>query len=178
MRAPSAAIPGGGHVMDYNRRKSAVILEIYDRLFRDAECLRDPFLVACDGLWSRRGSRASPRCHPTPADAKSRNAVAAPGSVGLVLADRCHLDLVQHPRSRPHRRTHPRDLRRPRSGRPAGQQSATCGAHPRHPPCHDPGRTRSAKASPGGHCGPTGEAVSRFGDFDAEDPARRPEFQH
>ena len=83
---------------------------------------REPTRAACDGLWSRRGSRASPRCHPTLADAKSRNAVAAPASVGLVLAARCHLDLVQHPRSRLHRRTHPRGLRRPRSGRPAGEQ--------------------------------------------------------
>ena len=52
------------------------------------------------------------------------------------------------------------------TGRPAGEQSATCGAHPRRPPCHDPGRTRSAKARPGGHCGPAGGAVSRFGNFD------------
>jgi GrpB-like predicted nucleotidyltransferase (UPF0157 family) len=37
--AKRAAIPGGGHVMDYNRRKSAVIREIYDRLFRDAGML-------------------------------------------------------------------------------------------------------------------------------------------
>ena len=107
---------------------------------------REPTRAACDGLWSRRGSRASPRCHPTLADAKSRNAVAAPGSVGLALADRCHLDLVQHPRSRLHRCTHPGGLRRLRPGRPAGEQSATCGAHPRRPPCHDPGRTRSAEA--------------------------------
>jgi len=68
---------------------------------------REPTRAACDGLWSRRGSRASPRCHPTLADAKSRNAVAAPASGGLVLADRCHLDLVQHPRSRLHRRAQP-----------------------------------------------------------------------
>ena len=102
------------------------------------------------------------------ADAKSRNTVAAPGSVGLALADRCHLDLVQHPRSRLHRCTHPRGLRRPRQGRPAGEQSAACGAHPRRPPHHDPGRTRSAKARPGGHCGPSGGSVSRFGNFDSE----------
>jgi hypothetical protein len=37
--AKRAAIPGGGHVMGYNRRKSAVIREIYDRLFRDAGML-------------------------------------------------------------------------------------------------------------------------------------------
>jgi hypothetical protein len=43
--------------------------------------------------------------------------VAASESVGLVLADRCHLDLVQHPRSRLHRRTNPRGLRRLRQGR-------------------------------------------------------------
>ena len=36
--AKRAAIPGGD-VMDYNRRKSAVIREIYDRLFRDAGML-------------------------------------------------------------------------------------------------------------------------------------------
>ena len=113
---------------------------------------------------------APPRCHPNLADAKSRNAVAAPASVGLALADRCHLDLVQHPRSRLHRCTHPRGLRRPRQGRPAGEQSATCGAHPRRPPCHDPGRTRSAKAPFGSHCWPTGAAVSRFGNFDARGP--------
>jgi GrpB-like predicted nucleotidyltransferase (UPF0157 family) len=34
--AKRAAIPGGGTVMDYNRRKEAVIREIYDRLFRAA----------------------------------------------------------------------------------------------------------------------------------------------
>ena len=124
---------------------------------------REPTRAACDCLWGRRGSRPPPRCHPNLADAKSRNTVAAPGSVGLALADRCHLDLVQHPRSRLHRCTHPRGLRRPRQGRPAGEQSATCGAHPRRPPRHDPGRTRSAKARPGGNCGPTGGAVSRFG---------------
>jgi GrpB-like predicted nucleotidyltransferase (UPF0157 family) len=33
-RAKRAAIPGGGHVMDYNARKEPVIREIYDRLFR------------------------------------------------------------------------------------------------------------------------------------------------
>jgi len=124
---------------------------------------REPTRAACDGLWSRRGSRASPRCHPTLADAQSRNAVAASESVGLVLADRCHLDLVQHPRSRLHRRAHPGGLRRLRQGRPASQQSATRGAHPRRPPCHGPGRTRSAKAPPSSDRGPSGEAISRFG---------------
>ncbi len=38
-RAKVAAIPGGGHVMDYNRRKEAVIREIYERAFRDAGLL-------------------------------------------------------------------------------------------------------------------------------------------
>ena len=52
-------------------------------------------------------------------------------------------------------------------GRPAGQQPATRGAHPRRPPCHDPGRTRSAKARTGGHCGPPGGALSRCENFDA-----------
>lgn len=33
-QAKRAAVPGGGSVMDYNRRKEAVIREIYDRLFR------------------------------------------------------------------------------------------------------------------------------------------------
>jgi GrpB-like predicted nucleotidyltransferase (UPF0157 family) len=37
--AKRAAIPGGGTVMDYNRRKEAVIREIYDRLFRAAGLL-------------------------------------------------------------------------------------------------------------------------------------------
>jgi GrpB-like predicted nucleotidyltransferase (UPF0157 family) len=37
--AKRAAIPGGGSVMDYNRRKEAVIREIYDRLFRAAGLL-------------------------------------------------------------------------------------------------------------------------------------------
>nr|WP_231499963.1 GrpB family protein [Saccharothrix sp. NRRL B-16314] len=37
--AKRAAIPGGGHVMDYNARKEAVIREIYDRLFRAAGML-------------------------------------------------------------------------------------------------------------------------------------------
>ena len=32
--AKRAAIPGGGHVMDYNARKQKVVREIYDRLFR------------------------------------------------------------------------------------------------------------------------------------------------
>ena len=38
-QAKRAAIPGGGTVMDYNRRKEAVIREIYDRLFRAAGLL-------------------------------------------------------------------------------------------------------------------------------------------
>jgi GrpB-like predicted nucleotidyltransferase (UPF0157 family) len=33
-QAKRAAIPGGGHVMDYNARKEPVVREIYDRLFR------------------------------------------------------------------------------------------------------------------------------------------------
>lgn len=33
------AIPGGGHVMDCNRREQAVIREIYERAFRDAGLL-------------------------------------------------------------------------------------------------------------------------------------------
>ena len=37
--AKRAAIPGGGHVMDYNARKEATIREIYDRLFRAAGML-------------------------------------------------------------------------------------------------------------------------------------------
>jgi GrpB-like predicted nucleotidyltransferase (UPF0157 family) len=37
--AKRAAVPGGGHVMDYNRRKQDVIREIYDRLFRAAGLL-------------------------------------------------------------------------------------------------------------------------------------------
>jgi IclR-like helix-turn-helix domain-containing protein len=123
---------------------------------------REPTRAACDFVWGRRGSRPPPRCHPHLADAKSRNTVAAPASVGLAVSDRCHLDLVQHPGSRLHRRTHRRDLRGPRQGRPAGEQSVTCGAHPRRPPGHDPRRTRSAKARPGGQCGPAGGAVSRF----------------
>ena len=120
-------------------------------------------VLLCDRVWGRRRSGSPPRCHPHLADAEPRHTVAATGSVGRALADRCHLDLVQHPRSRLHRRTHPGGLRRPRQGRPAGEQSATCGAHPRRPPHHDPGRTRSAKARPGADCGPTGGAVSRFG---------------
>ena len=38
-QAKRAAIPGGGTTMDYNRRKEAVIREIYDRLFRAAGLL-------------------------------------------------------------------------------------------------------------------------------------------
>lgn len=38
-RAKRAAVPGGGHVMDYNARKEGVIREIYDRLFRAAGML-------------------------------------------------------------------------------------------------------------------------------------------
>ncbi|MGJ7905758.1 GrpB family protein [Actinopolyspora sp. H202] len=34
--AKRAAIPGGGHVMDYNARKQRVVREIYDRIFRAA----------------------------------------------------------------------------------------------------------------------------------------------
>ncbi|MBV9846518.1 MAG: GrpB family protein [Kutzneria sp.] len=34
--AKRQAVPGGGHVMDYNARKQKVIREIYDRLFRAA----------------------------------------------------------------------------------------------------------------------------------------------
>ncbi|WP_460402778.1 GrpB family protein [Actinophytocola sediminis] len=37
--AKRAAIPGGGHVMDYNARKQDVIREIYDRIFRAAGML-------------------------------------------------------------------------------------------------------------------------------------------
>jgi GrpB-like predicted nucleotidyltransferase (UPF0157 family) len=37
--AKRAAVPGGGHVMDYNARKQDVIREIYDRLFRAAGML-------------------------------------------------------------------------------------------------------------------------------------------
>ncbi|HEY6746891.1 MAG TPA: GrpB family protein [Mycobacteriales bacterium] len=37
--AKRAAVPGGGHVMDYNARKQDTIREIYDRLFRAAGLL-------------------------------------------------------------------------------------------------------------------------------------------
>jgi GrpB-like predicted nucleotidyltransferase (UPF0157 family) len=37
--AKRAAVPGGGHVMDYNARKQDVIRDIYDRLFRAAGLL-------------------------------------------------------------------------------------------------------------------------------------------
>lgn len=37
--AKRAAVPGGGHVMDYNARKQDTILAIYDRLFRAAGML-------------------------------------------------------------------------------------------------------------------------------------------
>jgi len=37
--AKLAAIPGGGHVMDYNARKQETVREIYDRLFRAAGML-------------------------------------------------------------------------------------------------------------------------------------------
>lgn len=37
--AKRAAVPGGGHVMDYNARKQEVIRDIYDRLFRAAGML-------------------------------------------------------------------------------------------------------------------------------------------
>lgn len=37
--AKRAAVPGGGHVMDYNARKQDAIREIYDRLFRAAGLL-------------------------------------------------------------------------------------------------------------------------------------------
>jgi GrpB-like predicted nucleotidyltransferase (UPF0157 family) len=35
-QAKRDAIPGGGHVMDYNRRKQDVLRDIYDRMFRAA----------------------------------------------------------------------------------------------------------------------------------------------
>jgi GrpB-like predicted nucleotidyltransferase (UPF0157 family) len=35
-QAKRQAIPGGGHVMDYNRRKQDVVRDIYDRMFRAA----------------------------------------------------------------------------------------------------------------------------------------------
>ncbi|MBR7828480.1 GrpB family protein [Actinospica sp. MGRD01-02] len=35
-QAKHDAIPGGGHVMDYNRRKQDVLRDIYDRMFRAA----------------------------------------------------------------------------------------------------------------------------------------------
>ena len=37
--AKRSAIPGGGHVMDYNARKEETVREIYDRLFRAAGML-------------------------------------------------------------------------------------------------------------------------------------------
>ena len=37
--AKRAAVPGGGHVMDYNARKQDAVREIYDRLFRAAGLL-------------------------------------------------------------------------------------------------------------------------------------------
>jgi len=37
--AKRSAIPGGGHVIDYNTRKQHVVREIYDRLFRAAGML-------------------------------------------------------------------------------------------------------------------------------------------
>jgi pimeloyl-ACP methyl ester carboxylesterase len=89
-----------------------------------------------------------------------------PDPLGLLWQVAAISTWVQHPRSRLHRCTHPRGLRRLRPGRPAGEQSATCGAHPRRPPCHRPGRTRSAKAQSGGDCGPPGGEVSRFATFD------------
>ena len=51
---------------------------------------------------------------------------------------------------------------------PRSEQQAVGGAHPRRPPCHDPGRTRSAKAPFGSHRGSTGGSVSRFGNLDSE----------
>ena len=48
----------------------------------------EPTRAACDCLRGRRGSGAPLRCHPNVVDAKSRNAVAATGSVGLALAGR------------------------------------------------------------------------------------------
>jgi GrpB-like predicted nucleotidyltransferase (UPF0157 family) len=38
-QAKRLAVPGGGHVMDYNARKQDTIREIYDRLFRAAGLL-------------------------------------------------------------------------------------------------------------------------------------------
>jgi hypothetical protein len=125
----------------------------------------EPTRAAGDRLWGRRGSRSPPRCHPNLDDTEPRHTVAAPGSVERALADRCHL-LVQHPGSGLHRRTtlvicgdHDRAV-------PPANKSATCGPHPRRPPHHDPGRTRSAKARPGRNGGPNGGTVSRFGYFD------------
>jgi len=129
------------------------------------------------------GSRTSPRSHPTVADAKSRNAVATPASVGLAVAARRHLDLVQHPGSRRHRCTDSRGLRRLRQGRPAREQQAARGAHPRCPPCHGPSRTRSAEACIGGRGRPPGAALSRLESFDAATRMRvitqrqRPQFR-
>jgi GrpB-like predicted nucleotidyltransferase (UPF0157 family) len=37
--AKRAAIPGGGHVMDYNARKQTFVRELYDRIFRAAGML-------------------------------------------------------------------------------------------------------------------------------------------
>jgi len=39
--AKKSAIPGGGHVMDYNRRKQDMVREIYDRLFHAAGMLAE-----------------------------------------------------------------------------------------------------------------------------------------
>jgi len=88
-------------------------------------------------------------------------ALGTTGSAGSALADCGDLNLVQHRRPRPYRGPHADRLRRWRQGRAAGEQQDTGGAHPRRPPCHDPGRTRSAKARSRSGCGPTGRAVSR-----------------
>jgi len=88
-------------------------------------------------------------------------ALGTTGSAGSALADCGDLNLVQHRRPPPHRDRHADRLRRWRQGRAAGEQQDTGGAHPRRPPCHDPGRTRSAKVRSRSGCGPTGRAVSR-----------------
>jgi GrpB-like predicted nucleotidyltransferase (UPF0157 family) len=38
-KAKRDAVPGGGHVMDYNRRKEQVVRDIYDRMFHAAGML-------------------------------------------------------------------------------------------------------------------------------------------
>jgi GrpB-like predicted nucleotidyltransferase (UPF0157 family) len=70
--AKRAAIPGGGHVMDYNARKQDTIRDIYDRLFRAAGLLPRPGHPPAPATRTAAGAEVSQL--PRPAHTAARSA--------------------------------------------------------------------------------------------------------